>query len=694
MSRAPQLTFVTAALIASLALGTESAGEPGPSAADEAVDLRPAPLPYHLLFPTNPPEAPNEGSVAGRAFGDFDDDGDVDLHDFIAFRICMSFSSPGFDVPTACELFDSDGDDDIDLADLAAFENAFDHSYAGVLVDAGGVPPLLLGGEEWPEYRFLSLHGNAAQNGFTQDDLWYEWSVISQPPGSGPVVLENSSERISGAYLLAPFSPGEYRFELQVTNLATLEFGLDELAVELVACLADTNCNEDPCLRETCVDHQCIPDPLICAPPLVCCSWCSDDGEPLCVQCRGDADCPGSAVCNYYQCVPRCEFDFECDDGDLCSEDYCDFYDHFCRHSPLCDQEDAACINGECFQRCAVDSNCFTDYNLCTQWACVDEICIDLEEPTNCDDGDPCTEDGCSYCEGGCYHNPVDCDDCNACTVDSCDVEDGGCVHTPVVCPEGQHCDVCAGGCVGSPPCDVDADCDDGLFCNGNESCASGVCLSGSDPCLTPVCDEGPDQCVGTVPATNSGAERACAPVPAECALATISLAASVPAACLTQVNWAQRLTDVVQVVLVPGPVGSGSASFRVPRADALPASTVLGFTATVLACPIGNVASTEVSIQMATAAWGGLPPCIGIGQVLDLDSFAVVAGQPPAPDAIVLITVEENQMVDFDFDPLTNTLEVIAGVGETLTIRLQVFGTAGLLAEAVAQLTVGTNCP
>ncbi len=50
--------------------------------------------------------------------------------------------------------------------------------------------------------------------------------------------------------------------------------------------------------------------------------------------------------------------------------------------------------------------------------------------------------------------------------------------------------------------CDVDADCDDGLFCNGVESCDSGSCQAGAAPncadtvaCTDDSCNEGTDQC-------------------------------------------------------------------------------------------------------------------------------------------------------------------------------------------------------
>jgi len=44
-------------------------------------------------------------------------------------------------------------------------------------------------------------------------------------------------------------------------------------------------------------------------------------------------------------------------------------------------------------------------------------------------------------------------------------------------------------------PCENDAACDDGVFCNGPEVCNAGVCQSGSDPCSGQLCDEGLDEC-------------------------------------------------------------------------------------------------------------------------------------------------------------------------------------------------------
>ena len=50
--------------------------------------------------------------------------------------------------------------------------------------------------------------------------------------------------------------------------------------------------------------------------------------------------------------------------------------------------------------------------------------------------------------------------------------------------------------------CSDDDDCDDGLFCNGEEACMSGVCAAGTPPCTgdTPACDEAGDYVLGELP--------------------------------------------------------------------------------------------------------------------------------------------------------------------------------------------------
>ena len=50
--------------------------------------------------------------------------------------------------------------------------------------------------------------------------------------------------------------------------------------------------------------------------------------------------------------------------------------------------------------------------------------------------------------------------------------------------------------------CVQDADCDDGVFCNGKEICVDGACEQGTDPCPDQVCDEYTSSCESTLTTT------------------------------------------------------------------------------------------------------------------------------------------------------------------------------------------------
>ncbi|GJM25654.1 MAG: hypothetical protein DHS20C16_20690 [Phycisphaerae bacterium] len=59
---------------------------------------------------------------------------------------------------------------------------------------------------------------------------------------------------------------------------------------------------------------------------------------------------------------------------------------------------------------------------------------------------------------------------------------------TPSPSPDGEECA-------------VDSDCDDGLFCSGEETCVNDLCVDGTSPCdaQTETCDEGNDVCDANV---------------------------------------------------------------------------------------------------------------------------------------------------------------------------------------------------
>ncbi len=151
--------------------------------------------------------------------------------------------------------------------------------------------------------------------------------------------------------------------------------------------------------------------------------------------------------------------------------------------------------------------------------------------PADCDDG--------LYCNGAetCVNNicqagtAIDCDDSVACTTDFCNESTDSCDNTPndSLCDNGLYCDgaeTChaTNGCQfgtavdcddsvactddscneSTDSCDNianDANCDNGLWCDGAETChATNGCQAGTDPCLGQSCDEATDQCVSNDP--------------------------------------------------------------------------------------------------------------------------------------------------------------------------------------------------
>ncbi len=288
------------------------------------------------------------------------------------------------------------------------------------------------------------------------------------------------------------------------------------VCTELDACLDGActgslvDCEDDnPCTDDVCIDQKggCI-------------------HQPNAASCNDGNACTKGDACTNGQCTGKLII---CNDSNPCTADSCDPAQGclFVPSNGPCDDGNACteadtCSEGEC---AGAPVSC-DDGNPCTDDACDVQLgCLSYDNVEPCDDGDPCTDgDTCEAgdCLGG---PPTDCDDGNACTQDSCVSEDGGCQNVALsgtTCDDGDPCtegDICDDGeCVSSKPTDCDdanpctADacepgigcvydplsglsCSDGSACTADDTCVDGQCVGGliscndDNPCTEDLCD-------------------------------------------------------------------------------------------------------------------------------------------------------------------------------------------------------------
>ncbi|MEE8310941.1 MAG: hypothetical protein V3R77_01705, partial [Candidatus Binatia bacterium] len=211
---------------------------------------------------------------------------------------------------------------------------------------------------------------------------------------------------------------------------------------------------------------------------------------------------------------------------------------------------DDICDAGAC--RGAAPSDC-DDGNPCTDDSCdADGGCMNVVNVAPCDDGDACTtEDVCSQgrCTGGV---PPECDDNNPCTDDSCEAT-GGCMNV-----------------VNATPCD------DGDACTTGDACVDGTCAGlevalcdDGDPCTTDRCD----------------ATSGCASAPLDCSL--------------LDTDCGQGVCEPSAGICVPGPpVGAACNDGDACTADVC--DPVQGCATTPVSCDDGDVCTVE-TCQPAT---------------------------------------------------------------------------------------------
>jgi len=246
-------------------------------------------------------------------------------------------------------------------------------------------------------------------------------------------------------------------------------------------------------------------------------SGCFDDA-----QCADGNLCNGVEHCTAGSCAPSAPL--ACDDGDACTEDFCD-------PAAGCGHRDVSCPvsceSSDDGQRCSDGSACTTgdtcsggvcagtalacdDGDPCTTDGCDTELgCVYVEEthPPACisssdcafaadhvpcvADGDPCTQDGCllGVCQSGLLHFQRQCADTDACNGDEFCSSVKGCEPgPPPACDDGETCngvETCdsGSGCQSGSPQPDGTPCDDGLVCTDGDGCTAGSCAGTALDC-------------------------------------------------------------------------------------------------------------------------------------------------------------------------------------------------------------------
>ncbi|KAM9987383.1 hypothetical protein ACTFIZ_005427 [Dictyostelium cf. discoideum] len=202
------------------------------------------------------------------------------------------------------------------------------------------------------------------------------------------------------------------------------------------------------------------------------------------VNCPEPNQCQIPLGCNRESGV--CEYDeIDCNDGNECTYDYCDPIVGGCVHfsndticsiqaSQLancfiggvcgdfgCEYEESDCDDGNpCTDDyCDIEKGCVSDLNdwncdslnACSQGICTENGCVQQEVdcdddgslpvPIHCYDNNPCSENTCNPSTGCQFTlNNSNCDDGKKCTIDQC--VPNGCTHTNITCPPKRVVDI------------------------------------------------------------------------------------------------------------------------------------------------------------------------------------------------------------------------------------------------------------
>ena len=246
------------------------------------------------------------------------------------------------------------------------------------------------------------------------------------------------------------------------------------------------SCNDNNACTtgEACLDGVCAGGQDVdCDDGNLCTSEYCDPAQNGCVyeyntfSCDDDNLCTTGDQCSEGSCTGRA---VSCADGNTCTADLCDPVTG-CSNPAItgsCNDDNACTAN----DTCGIDGVCrgetieCIDDNTCTDDTCDRELgCVFVPRSGSCNDNDACTTNDICGDDGICGGTPVSCDDHDPCTYDTCNAETGACSHMP------------ASG----------ASCDDGNICTETDRCFNGecsgtpiTCPDDGNPCTDNVCDQ------------------------------------------------------------------------------------------------------------------------------------------------------------------------------------------------------------
>ncbi|HYC57644.1 MAG TPA: hypothetical protein VEL28_22110 [Candidatus Binatia bacterium] len=262
-------------------------------------------------------------------------------------------------------------------------------------------------------------------------------------------------------------------------------------------CTGAEQCDDaNSCTADSCVASSCVNDPApnlgaVCSAAAGCSvGLCDAAGACVTADLPDDTPCPDSTFCDGIE---------TCQDG-TCTDS-----------TPACN-DDVACTADSCNEAEDTCSNVALDAACNDGLACngVETCSVTLGcqsgMPIDCSDGVTCTDDVCNEDTDSCVNTPDDgnCDNLLFCDGDetchpTMDCQDGLPPCTDAVACTVDTCNEIADTCSNAPN---DLACDNGDFCDGTETCDPVFdCTLGDDPCEDNVsctndtCDETLDSC-------------------------------------------------------------------------------------------------------------------------------------------------------------------------------------------------------